>query len=288
MSSGSDLGTQCQICGHTNPDVLETHHKLPQRHGGPDDPENLVSLCGSCHNAIERIYDDGFFQQLFDQVGYEVEKSDADTLGREVDAHLSPDREFPDDPVHATTENITSDDGLRLVDAGVFSWEELERGGYTSLMEGEDWEEYKERAKQEDLDKHGEVTEQTEAEIERLEDADPRLRYWDALTVIHCGYCNRLFAEWERADAARHLTVAHGVDDPYLQESDNISEWEKEKRKLKAKHAGDSVLNAGFGVLEQGIRAEPFEEKIEEIKEKRRKERQSEARTAGRVSKNGE
>ena len=27
----------------------EVHHKVPQQRGGDNDPENLVTLCGSCH-----------------------------------------------------------------------------------------------------------------------------------------------------------------------------------------------------------------------------------------------
>jgi len=62
--SSSPRSQQSQICGHGNPDVLEVHHLVPQRHGGSDSAANLVHLCGSCHNAIESLYDDEFYQRL--------------------------------------------------------------------------------------------------------------------------------------------------------------------------------------------------------------------------------
>jgi 5-methylcytosine-specific restriction endonuclease McrA len=38
---------QCQYCGkRTN---LEEHHQHSRAHGGKDQIENLITLCGSCH-----------------------------------------------------------------------------------------------------------------------------------------------------------------------------------------------------------------------------------------------
>jgi 5-methylcytosine-specific restriction endonuclease McrA len=34
-------------CGRTR--FLEVHHKIPRRRGGTNQPENLITLCGSCH-----------------------------------------------------------------------------------------------------------------------------------------------------------------------------------------------------------------------------------------------
>ncbi|MEN8008399.1 MAG: HNH endonuclease, partial [Candidatus Krumholzibacteriota bacterium] len=34
-------------CGRTR--FLEVHHINPRQHGGTNHPENLVTLCGSCH-----------------------------------------------------------------------------------------------------------------------------------------------------------------------------------------------------------------------------------------------
>lgn len=61
----------CYICGPVNPVLLEEHHIIPRRYGGPDGDDNLVALCPKCHDAIERIYDD----QFFDALGVEGEQS---------------------------------------------------------------------------------------------------------------------------------------------------------------------------------------------------------------------
>ena len=55
---------QCFICGNDNPNVLETHHKIPRRRGGTDHAENTVVLCANCHRAIERIYDEDFWSTV--------------------------------------------------------------------------------------------------------------------------------------------------------------------------------------------------------------------------------
>jgi len=51
----------CYICGESNSNVLQTHHIIPRRYGGSDRQENLVRLCANCHQAIESLYDDEFF-----------------------------------------------------------------------------------------------------------------------------------------------------------------------------------------------------------------------------------
>lgn len=56
----------CYICGTTNQHVLQEHHLIPQRLGGEDTEENTVTLCSNCHNCIESLYDDEFFERLFD------------------------------------------------------------------------------------------------------------------------------------------------------------------------------------------------------------------------------
>ena len=58
------MSDRCFICGEDNPHVLEEHHIIPRRHGGSDDPENLVTLCANCHTAVEKLYDDNVFRQL--------------------------------------------------------------------------------------------------------------------------------------------------------------------------------------------------------------------------------
>lgn len=40
----------CRYCGRKATDV---HHLVPVKRGGTHDPENLISLCASCHNVLE-------------------------------------------------------------------------------------------------------------------------------------------------------------------------------------------------------------------------------------------
>jgi hypothetical protein len=56
--------TKCFICGDPNENAIQTHHIVPNRHGGSDKDENLVDLCANCHQAIERVYDKRFYQAL--------------------------------------------------------------------------------------------------------------------------------------------------------------------------------------------------------------------------------
>lgn len=57
-------GTTCFICGDQKPNSIETHHIVPRRYGGSDRDENLVDLCASCHSAIEKLYDERFYETL--------------------------------------------------------------------------------------------------------------------------------------------------------------------------------------------------------------------------------
>ena len=58
------MDNQCRICGETNTIVLQTHHIVPRRFGGSDSNKNLVTLCANCHQAVESIYDDRFYEKL--------------------------------------------------------------------------------------------------------------------------------------------------------------------------------------------------------------------------------
>ena len=62
------MSGHCYICGEDNPNVLQTHHILPRRYGGGDGPDNLVRLCANCHQAVESLYDEGFFDRLISEV----------------------------------------------------------------------------------------------------------------------------------------------------------------------------------------------------------------------------
>lgn len=69
----------CTICGVTDPRVIEQHHPFPRRHlpTGFHDAFPLAILCSNCHNRIERLYDDYFFEQIGVNTG--IEKQDTDT-----------------------------------------------------------------------------------------------------------------------------------------------------------------------------------------------------------------
>jgi hypothetical protein len=65
----------CYFCHETDTHILETHHIVPVRHGGADDPENLVRVCPTCHERLERLYDGRFY----DTLGVETTEPDADS-----------------------------------------------------------------------------------------------------------------------------------------------------------------------------------------------------------------
>lgn len=56
--------TKCYICGDDRENSLEEHHIVPRRYGGSDRDRNLITVCASCHSAIEKIYDDSFYERL--------------------------------------------------------------------------------------------------------------------------------------------------------------------------------------------------------------------------------
>jgi len=58
------MSERCEICGDQRPRAMEEHHVLPRRFGGSDDDENLVTLCASCHSAVESIYDKSFWSSV--------------------------------------------------------------------------------------------------------------------------------------------------------------------------------------------------------------------------------
>lgn len=52
----------CYFCDSEGP--IETHHLVPRRYEGSDNDENLVDLCPSCHERLERLYDDDVLQKI--------------------------------------------------------------------------------------------------------------------------------------------------------------------------------------------------------------------------------
>lgn len=47
----------CHVCAGPPVDtrLLHEHHRHPKGYGGTDDPENLIWLCGSCHDLVHRL-----------------------------------------------------------------------------------------------------------------------------------------------------------------------------------------------------------------------------------------
>jgi len=97
---------ECFICGDHRPNSLEEHHIVPQRYNGSDEPENLVQLCSSCHAAIEKLYDDSFYQRLGVEAIEDSKITDIDTEGTKLQPRETKDRDFPTDPVHISKEKF--------------------------------------------------------------------------------------------------------------------------------------------------------------------------------------
>jgi hypothetical protein len=68
---------------------MEEHHILPKRFGGGDHKENLVTLCASCHRAVESIYDKDFWTS----VGLRP-SGDSNTVQEFIDRRLSLDESY--------------------------------------------------------------------------------------------------------------------------------------------------------------------------------------------------
>jgi len=63
FSDMKDKEETCHFCSEGN--VLEIHHIVPKRLGGSDDSKNILVLCPTCHEKIERIYNDSFFERIY-------------------------------------------------------------------------------------------------------------------------------------------------------------------------------------------------------------------------------
>lgn len=51
---------RCQAPGSGRTRLLEVHHTQPKSQGGTNQPDNLVTLCGSCHRLRHERRDSGF------------------------------------------------------------------------------------------------------------------------------------------------------------------------------------------------------------------------------------
>jgi 5-methylcytosine-specific restriction endonuclease McrA len=190
---------KCGVCGLANPETLETHHVVPRRYGGTDAPENLVDLCGSCHNAVERIYGERFYERLKNVLGDEPPAS-IDELGHEPDVTTSPDRELPEHPQHA---NYTDSRIQLVIEEGWATEKEIAR-----YLLGEEWPL---------IEEHGE--DYGEEALETL-----RGEHWKRTTIscVHCGYCSRVFLPWEHHKCVKHLRLSHRISKPYEEETELV------------------------------------------------------------------
>lgn len=59
------MGEKAEYCYFCEfPDDLEVHHIVPQRLGGTDAPDNIVTVCHECHWKLERLYNKDFYETL--------------------------------------------------------------------------------------------------------------------------------------------------------------------------------------------------------------------------------
>lgn len=229
MDTVAPTAPRCFICGYDNPHGLEQHHLVPRRYGGSDQPENLVQLCASCHAAIEKLYDDEFYQRL-GVSSHEPEGSplEMDIDGTAVSPEESFDRELTDSPredglkpnSHIRIEGFTIT--IPLSEFWNSTVEDIvsKRPQYGDYL--------KERLKELEetiADSFKDGTDGYTVPPESKRETPTISIYPDKfsepthrMTRLHCGYCHTVFSEDEHSNLARHLRIIHGVEDPYQME----------------------------------------------------------------------
>lgn len=103
-------GYKCVICDYDQ--NLEVHHKIPRRLGGINHEDNLVTLCTSCHRAIETGDVDHATNKCFERYAKnhgrislaDYAKVDRKRLQKEINQKL--DELFEDITKHADTKDI--------------------------------------------------------------------------------------------------------------------------------------------------------------------------------------
>lgn len=232
--------TECFICGTHRANSIETHHIVPRRYGGTDAPENLVNLCSSCHSAIEKIYDDSFYDRLGLEKGEINNETDIDISGTTVSPSETKDRDFPRYPAHVVSEEF----GLEISFAQFYlhSADELitdqipESDLLIQKLNDIDIDVLKQRVREwHSLPNRSKALISVYPEDERLTPpvqivkSDQTTEYdsthtnavWtDWFSRFHCGYCHTVYSEFEKADLAGHLRVQHHIEDPYLDETE--------------------------------------------------------------------
>jgi len=214
----------CFFCEVTNPHAVEEHHIVPERYNGSDEPENLVDLCGSCHNKIEnRMYTDRFYERLGVAVDELERVSDQMSGGIEVDARNSKDRKIP-----SATDHVMFEEWLVTVYIS-----DVRDGNVPNTVAG--------------LidDRGGEIIEQYEQrleenmELEQEQRNEPDLPQTDGVSPVQFLYDHELVAEypvlmvknprenwidWEHEDAPT-LERAHVQKDKQARVGDNYPDY---------------------------------------------------------------
>jgi hypothetical protein len=95
----------CYICGEDTPSRLQEHHLVPKRHGGTDRKQNMVTLCAGCHQAVEQLYDDAFYERLFARADPEEFDGNHDA-GIEIPGEADPNISFRDENMSALIEAL--------------------------------------------------------------------------------------------------------------------------------------------------------------------------------------
>lgn len=78
------IDSVCYVCGDVREHMMEEHHAVPRRYNGNDGDENVYQVCSNCHTALEKMYNDGFYDRLVAKFGLEaparqhIDKSDVD------------------------------------------------------------------------------------------------------------------------------------------------------------------------------------------------------------------
>lgn len=246
--SSPNLSGSCAICGQTNVETLETHHVVPRRYGGSGSPENLVKLCGSCHNAVEKIYDDEFYHRLGQQEVNLTAGTEDEEVGVQLERRDTPDRDIPDHTKHVSRGRKSV---YRLLEKTDIQEEDLPSHKTPAEVSIETLkEELREDDEESDsvtaetislLEEHDEYFVSKE-HAEYLKEDDSTAFISPRIELMHCGYCQRAFFPWENADCARHLQTAHHVNDPY---QSHPSEKDNQGPTITERVESDPVVGEG-------------------------------------------
>jgi len=176
----------CYFCDVTNPAAVEEHHIVPQRMNGSDEAENLVDLCGSCHNKIEDLYDERFYARLGVDPDDGVERPEYSD-GHKLPPKATEDRLIPPESDHVRVERLWH---------GLKPGPKYYEGSYNPNLSGTT------------------IPPNQVAESSSGVNQNGGVDYPDYYR-LHCGYCHTVFSQYEHSDMARHLRVHHGVENPY-------------------------------------------------------------------------